>query len=244
LRLKRSGKSAIPPLKDAGERKRAFTSLCERFKHRTRAEDAPDDLELAMQGQPTVTPGLKEAPGGIPAVLTALRAFDNPDAQAFMTFYDSLTITEQRHLKLEEIAVAADVGSRHLLGLAAEALCAYGTAVNQILIWAGMPKITKRILKNAMTEKGAFAQEMVWKASGVLPVPKGAQIALQQINQLPPAEEPKQLKPWNQESHLREIAEAMGDRGALPTGIRPPHEPLPDALNTMQERTVEVLEGQ
>ena len=217
----------------------AFTRLCETYRSRSRADSAPSDLNLALQGQPVVTEGLKEAYGGIKAVITALRAFDNPEAQAFITLYDSISATDRLYLSLEEIAVAADVGSSRLLGVSVEALKAYGQSVSQVILWAGMPKIVKKSVELA-GEGLAYHSEMMMKAAAFVPVPKSSSVAVQVNNQLPVPEREETVRPWDPERHLQGIQAAWGETRSLPPSVE--HEPLSPTLESMQERTTDVLD--
>jgi hypothetical protein len=196
---------------------------------------------VALQGQPTVTEGLKQAPGGLIAVLNALRAFDNPDAQAFVALHDSITPTDRKFLSLEEIAVAADVGSSRLLGVAVEALRAYGQSISQVILWAGMPKIVKRAVRNAAQEKYAADREMVFKAAAFVPVPKGSNVAVQVNNQLPAPKE-EIVRPWDPAAQLQGIQEAWGGRKSLPAPTVE-HEALTPTLESLQDRTAGILDA-
>ena len=230
------------PGKKRSPRVEAFTRLSELFANRNREEGDETDLSLAMQGEPKITPSLKMAHGGLGTVLTALRAFDDPDAQQFMELHDSLTATDRSKLSLEEIAVAADIGASRLLGVATEALSAYGASVSQIILGASLPAIVRKSVTLAKTTRGILDREMMLKAGAVLPIPKGSQVAINQqvINQASEVE-PKSLKPWDQESRLREIQAAWGEsKGSLPP--KPPHEPLSPALDKLQDRATGALE--
>jgi hypothetical protein len=221
-------------------RKEAFTRLSEQFAKRSREADDETNLSSAMEGQPKVTSSLKMASGGLPVVLNALRAFDDEDAQQFIALHDSLSYTDRRHLTLEEIAVAADIGASRLLGVATEALQAYGTSVSQIILGASLPKIVKKSVAMAQTSKGMFDREMMLKAGAVLPIPKGSQIAIQQVNTPVLAEAGSEsLPPWDQEARLRAVHSAWGETKALPSPTHP--QPIPASVDSIQQRTVEAL---
>lgn len=229
-----------PRVKRGSPRAVAFTRLSEYYKYRSRSENAPDDLTLAMQGQPHITTGLKEAPGGIDAVINALRAFDNPDAQSFIALYDSFGKVDHDWLSLEEFAVASDIGSSRLLGLAVEALAAYGRSVSQVILWAGMPTLVKRATERALTKNGIEDTNMLFKAASFIPTPRGPSFAVQVNNQLP---EPKEeSRPWDPEAQLRGIQAAWGESKALPP-VQPEHEPLAPTLESLHDHTADVLDA-
>ncbi len=231
-----------PRVQRADKRTLAFTRLCEYYRHRTRDENAPHDLEMALQGQPQVTNGLKEAVGGLDAVLNALRAFDNHDAQAFMAFHDGLLKTDRQYLTLEEIAVAADLGSSRLLGLSVEALRAYGQSVSQVILWAAMPSLVKQSVKRAHAPLGGNDVDRLFKAASFVPTPKGPSFALQVNNQLP-APKDENVRPWDPQAQLEAIQSSWGaSKAALPPA--PEHESLSPTLESLHDRTTDLLDAE
>ena len=227
--------------KRLSQRKEAFARLSEIFANRSCAEGDETDLTLAMQGEPEITSSLKMAHGGLRTVLEALRAFEDEDAQAFIELHDSLSKRDRMELSLEEIAVAADIGASRLLGVATEALKAYGQSVSQIILGASLPHIVRKSVKLALTTKGISDREMMLKAGAVLPIPKGSQIAIQQVNQLPEPQESKgELPPWDQEAQLRKIREAQGEIKQLPQ-VSHTQQPIPPSVDSIQQMAAEVL---
>jgi hypothetical protein len=221
-------------------RKTAVRKLAERFEHRSCAADDETDFFVAMEGQPEVTSCLKMASGGLRIVLEALRCFDDEDAQQFMELYDSLTPTDRKYLKLEQIAVAADIGASRLLGVATEALKAHGQNVSRIILGASLPKIVSKSVQMALTPSGLNDRKMMLEAAAF--VPRGnAQIAIQQVNN-PPVSQGElkgQLTDWDQEVQLRRIREAHGDMKSLPPISH--SQPIPASVDSIQQRTTEVL---
>lgn len=133
-------------------------------------------------GEPTVTPLLKAAEGGIPRIMEALRAHDDTDAREFVALYDSLSRDDLRHLTLEEIAYASRIGSLRLAEVATSAVILHGQMTSKLLLHSAIGAITRTSIKMAKREKGGFDREMMLKAGGVLPLPKGTQIAIQNNN--------------------------------------------------------------
>jgi hypothetical protein len=221
-------------------RKTAVKRLAEKFEHRSCAADDETDFFVAMEGQPEVTSCLKMASGGLQVVMEALRCFDDEDAQQFMEMYDSLTPTDRKRLKLEEIAVAADIGSSRLLGVATEALKSYGQNVSRIILGASLPKIVRKSVQMAMTPSGLSDRKMMLEAAAFVPRGQTSQIAIQQVNN-PPAtvDNPSALPPWDQEAQLRRIREAHGEMKGLPPASH--SQPIPASVDTIQQRATEVL---
>jgi len=225
-------------------------------------ESAHEGEVLNLEGQPIVTPILKSAEGGLPRILEALRAHDDPDAKSFILLYDSLTGNDRNHLTLEEIAVAAGIGSLRLAEVATSAMILYGQMEAKLLIASTMGKVTKSIVKAAVdevpitaynmqtgnnevvgrTNGDVKAMELFGKMSGLVPIPKGATIAIQtnlsSDRSLPPQEnEPIYLDPGQR---LRMIHEAVGQR-RLPA---PPSESIAvgGRLERLQHETAVILD--
>jgi hypothetical protein len=191
------------------------------------------------EGEPVITPILKAAEGGIPRLLEALRAHDDDDARSFIERYDSLTATDRKHLSLEEIAVASGIGSLRLAEISLSASILHGQLTSKLILASAMPSIVQTSVKWAKTKRGLADREMMLKAGGVLPVPKGAQIAIQNnvAGETKETEsEPMYLDPGQR---LRMIHEAVEQR-RLPA---PPSEPISidGRLSHLQDRTAEIL---
>jgi hypothetical protein len=166
-----------------------------------------EDGEWEPQTEPTVTPMLQSVEGGIDHCITVLRAHDDDDARAFIEMWDKCSKTDRMYLKLEDIAHAAGVGSLRLAEVCNTALFLYGNMQVQMMLAAGMPQVVARSMKQAKTAKGFADREWMLKAGKILPIPKGAQIAIQ--NNLIPTKEDAQLESghtWKYpEDRLKEI---------------------------------------
>ena len=154
-------------------REEALYRLKERFENENEGEI------FDASGEPVITPLLKSADGGIERILEAMRAYDDDDAREFIELYDSLTKKDRQYLSLEEIAVASGIGSLRLAEIAQSAMIMHGQLTTKLLLASNMSKIVNTSIKQALTPKGLADREMMLKAGGVLPVPKGAQIAIQ-----------------------------------------------------------------
>ncbi len=134
---------------------------------------------------------LNSVDGGINHCLTALRSHDDPDSRAFLEMWDSCTASDRKMLSVEEVAHAAGVSSLRLAEVTQTALFLYGNMQTQMMMAAGLPKIVSVSIKQAQTKKGLADREWMLKAGKILPIPKGAQIAIQ--NNLTPEREAPQL---------------------------------------------------
>jgi hypothetical protein len=239
-----STKKPIPPKRAhdtaKGRREEALARLKNNF------ERDHDGETFDPSDQPIITPLLKSAEGGIPKILEALRAHDDDDARGFIDLYDSLSIPDRRYLSLEEIATAAGIGSLRLGEIAQSAMILHGQLTTKLLLASSINKVVKASIKQAVTARGVADREMMLKAGGVLPVPKGAQIAIQ-TNITPDKSETKQLESapepvyLDSGQRLRMIHEAVEQR-RLPAPKSDPVD-VGGPLDKMQREAAEIISG-
>jgi hypothetical protein len=177
--------------------------------------------------EPRITPMLNSVDGGIAHCVEALRAHDEDDARLFLGVWDRCSATDRKYLKVEEIAHAAGVGALRLAEVVQTALFLYGNMQTQMMLAAGLPQIVSRSIRQAKTAKGLADREWMLKAGKILPIPKGAQIAIQ--NNMLPSRETPQLEPsygWKYpEQRLKEIAAITNPKllEAGKTNVEPIH---------------------
>lgn len=224
-------------------RDEALARLKEKFESENEGE------VFDTEGEPIITPLLKSADGGIPRILEALRAHDDDDARAFIALYDSLSKIDRKFLSLEEISVAAGIGSLRLGEIAQSAMILHGQLTSKLLLSSTLSKVVATSLEQAQKPRGIADREMMLKAGGVLPVPKGAQIAIQtnvtneraETKQLPESAEPVYL---DADQRLRAIHEAVeGNQRRLPAPKSEPVE-IGGQIDRMQAQVAEVITHQ
>ena len=246
----------MPPIKFKPKRKQdKKAEALVRLRRRWEKEHEDEDWE--PEKEPIITPMLKGVEGGIRHVLEALRAHDDDDAQAFIELADSLSAGDRKHAPIEAIAFAAGIGSLRLAELAQTALFLYGTMKTKMLLSSAMPKVMKATIKAATDEvpitadtmEGRIvvghsngdikAMEMFHKMSGLMPLPKGAQIAIQ--NNFGEKEDDKPSgQGWRApEDRLREFHD-MTEPKRLPSPAAPPVT-LGGHIDQMQSETVEIM---
>ncbi len=135
--------------------------------------------EWEPETEPIVTPMLRSVDGGVEHCIQALRAHDDEDARSFVEVWDRCTMTDRKHLCVEEIAHAAGVGSLRLAEVVQSALFLYGNMQTQMMLSAGLPQIVATSIKQAKMPKGYADREWMLKAGKILPIPKGSQTAIQ-----------------------------------------------------------------
>ena len=158
---------------------------------------------------------------------------------------------------MKSYAFAAGIGSLRLAEVAQTALFLYGTMKTKMLLSSAMPKVMKATIKAATDEvpitadtmEGRIvvghsngdikAMEMFHKMSGLMPLPKGAQIAIQ--NNFGDKEDDKPSgQGWRApEDRLREFHD-MTEPKRLPSPAAPPVT-LGGHIDQMQSETVEIM---
>jgi hypothetical protein len=124
---------------------------------------------------------LKAVDGGVEHCVTTLRAHDDEDARAFVETWDFCSKKDRLVLTVEEIAHAAGIGSLRLVEVTQTALFLYGNTQTQMMMAAGLPKIVAQSIAQAKKPRGLADREWMLKAGKILPVPKGSQIAIQNV---------------------------------------------------------------
>ena len=198
----------MPPAKFKPARDESNASLrraaLERLRNRWNLDN--EDGEWEPQTEPIITPMLQAVEGGIDHCITALRAHFDEDAHAFLEMYDKCSKTDRAHLRLEDIAHASGVGSLRLQEVIQTALFLYGDKQVQMMLAAGMSLVVARSLKQAKTAKGFADREWMLKAGKILPIPKGAQIAIQNNTAIVEKDTPESGHQWKYpEDRLKEI---------------------------------------
>lgn len=142
-----------------------------------RAQQALKRLGVDVQtlrASPEITPLLKNAEGGLKAVLGAMRfASDDPSIQAFLEKYDDTPVGDREKLSWEAIAIAAGVDLRVFLGAAMLALQSHAVNTVKIIAMTNHPKITRARVKYGLLPSGEKDRTALDTAMGFLPSPKG-----------------------------------------------------------------------
>lgn len=192
-----------------------------------------NDSDWIPEKEPRVASMLESVEGGWPKVLEALRASSEPDVSRFLETYDSLTASDLKSIPIETIAFASGIGSLRLVEVAQTALFLHGSMMTEMLISSAMPKVTRAIIRAATEETpiksregevigtspgDVKAMEVFGRMSGIVPVPKGSQIAIQN-NYRTREKEPEEIQErgWKYpEDRLKEIAAACGETETNP----------------------------
>lgn len=129
---------------------------------------------LALRSAPEITPMLKNAEGGLKAVLGAMRfSADDPTIQSFLDKYDSIPVGDREKLSWEAIALAAGLDLRVFLGSAMLALQSQAVNMVKIIAMTSHHKITKARVRFGLLPSGEKDRTALDTAMGFLPSPKG-----------------------------------------------------------------------
>ena len=129
---------------------------------------------LALRSAPEITPLLKNAQGGLKAVLGAMRfTAEDPSIAAFLEKYDSVPAGDRERVSWEAIALAAGVDLRVFLGSIMLALQSQAVNTVKIIAMTNHPKITAARVKYGLLPSGEKDRTALDTAMGFLPSPKG-----------------------------------------------------------------------
>ena len=234
--------------------KRDFRAIAiKRLKQRYEAEN---EGEFDPSGQHIVTPSLQTA--GIAEVLAALRAYDDSDARDFIELYDSISKTDLKYLKLEEIAVAAGITSLRLAEISTSAMIVHGQMEAKLCLASAMGKVVRSVVKAATdqvpitadigdrrvvvghTNGDTKAMELFGKMTKLVPVPKGVTVNFG-VGASEDKEDDERETPAYMDAgqRLRAIHDAV-DQRRLPAPVSGPFQ-INSRVEHMQTETAEII---
>lgn len=112
--------------------------------------------------------------GGINRIIDALRLSDDDLAIQFLDKFDSIPASDQVRLNIEEIAVAAEVDTRSLLGLCVAQLVEAGKLEGQVIAADFQPRVIRASAELALHPLFEKDRENFLRGTGFLPTPKGS----------------------------------------------------------------------
>lgn len=129
---------------------------------------------VALRSAPEITSTLKNAEGGMKAVLGAMRFnSQDPSVAAFLEKYDSIPSGDRDKLSWEAVGLAAGVNLQQLGWAAITALEQHCAGITKVLLVSSQPKIMRARIKYGLLPSGEKDRTAAQTASGVLPSPKG-----------------------------------------------------------------------
>lgn len=167
-----------------------------------------------------ITPLLREAGLTRERVFEILEGDDSPDSVAFIRKARSISDSDLPCLSLEEITIASGITTRRLWELIQGARLEQSHDAVKMLITENGPKVMAMAIKAATEERPIVgkdgevvgweygdlkATELIWKANGTLPTPKGTNIILNQQNNVIQPEEEDELPLADMDSTLKDF---------------------------------------
>lgn len=160
--------------------------------HRNRAEKARKRLGISdeqMAGCRKIAPLLKEAGLTTERAVEILELDGSADATAFVARYNAISKSDRAYLTIEEICLASGLTTRRLWEVIAGARMEQSQDAVKLMIADAQPRVMAAAIKAAtesqpildgqgevrgFTNGDLKATELIWKATGMLPTPKGA----------------------------------------------------------------------
>jgi hypothetical protein len=128
----------------------------------------------ALASAPQITPLFKNAEGGLPTVLDAMRfSIQDEDIAAFLKKYDAIPVGDRERLPWEAIALAAGVDLRKLAGAVLFALRDMSVSTVKMIAFSNHPAVMQKTIEYALMPGGDKDRTTVHRGLGFLPDPKG-----------------------------------------------------------------------
>lgn len=100
---------------------------------------------------------------------------DHPDAKKVLLAYHSVPHYCRTLLPIEAYCVAAKVSPLSILGILVGSIVRMGAAARTVIAMVNQPRVVQKSVEMALTDDGIADRELLAKATGFLPTPKGSQ---------------------------------------------------------------------
>jgi hypothetical protein len=104
-----------------------------------------------------------------------LSSDDHADARKVLLAYHSIPHYCRDVLPIEAFCVAAKVSPLSILGILVGSIVRMGAAARTVIAMVNQPRVVQKSVEMALTDDGIADRELLAKATGFLPTPKGAQ---------------------------------------------------------------------
>lgn len=104
-----------------------------------------------------------------------LQASDSPDARAILAARSSIPKTFAKLLPIEAFCIAASVPTTRVPELIVVAAMRMGVQASSMIAAMAHPAVVKKTVEVALTDGGVEDRQVLHKATGFLPAPRGAQ---------------------------------------------------------------------
>lgn len=185
----------------------------------------PEDVAT----QPQITPMLKlmgktisKRGGQATTWMSLLAQSGDPDAAKVLEAYNSVRYVDKRNLPIEAFCHAAGVSTYRVLELITAAVVRTGAQASTIIASVSHPYIVEKSVEMALTDDGFEDRQLLHKAVGFLPTPKGSQTSITVTQNANPQVAVAAASP---ESTIRRLADRFNQlKEAVPKPL-PPAEP-------------------
>lgn len=184
-----------------------------------------------------ITPFFRKIPGGIPAAMEYLRTSDAPEARAFMSRYDDITLPVmcREVLPLEAFAIASGVTGEQIISAVVNTARIRAAQHGSMLAAAAHPAIVEASSLMALTPEGTEHAMANLKHMQFLPTSKGSQVNVQVDARSQSATLVQQSLPApSPEASIRRMVKSLNTVPALPAStaeyipVRTSAEPEPE----------------
>ena len=190
----------------------------------------------AVHALPQVTPFLRRRLRmTLATAIGYLRASLQPEARALISLYDSTPFTraERSKLTLEALCAAASISPSLALEMIGGAATRLDLQHAAFVASHAAGRVMKKTVDMALTDEGVHDRTLLHKITGMLPTPKGAQIAVNVVAQASSAAiaAPAPAAAPPPEQTIRRLAdrfnETRGAAPAAPAALAPAAPPSP-----------------
>lgn len=101
---------------------------------------------------------------------------DHADARKVLSAYNSLSSSLQRVTPIEAYCVAASVSPLLVLDMLVAAVSRSGALAAAVVAAANQPRVVQKSVEMALTSEGILDRQLLARATGFLPSPRGSQI--------------------------------------------------------------------
>lgn len=153
-----------------------------------------------------------------------LHQSDAPEARAVLDKYYTLPKNLARLLPIEAFCLAAQVSPLRIVEILAATLVRLGAQASSVIAAVNHPRVVAKTVEMALTDEGHEDRADLHRATGFLPLPKGAQTVVNVQAQASAGAQAQAAAPIvapAPEQTIRRLADRFNDVRYLPTPVTP-----------------------
>lgn len=117
------------------------------------------------------------------SIFDVLETSDDPDARKVLEKYYSIPLTHRRSLEIEAFCVAAGVPTLRVLELIVGSIVHMNHRLSEAIANVASPAVVRKTVEMALTDEGTKDRELIHKATGFIPTPRGGPSVRVNVNQ-------------------------------------------------------------